>query len=469
MKKPMVKKSLLSVAIALAVLTSFASCGSDDASKEASSPSTESSTVSTTTSADASEGASVVPEQSEEISDSESGIKFETTVEDELEDTELVLYVNNNDVDADSYWYFYYGDDSAKVKVYVKDPAVMKGDGVMAYVGVCGKDASFEDGKAVYITALVDGTVTAKGYENGTFSKDLDIVSTIEGWKFNDMKGYAVTLEVPYEALGVDSETAYSNLGIAPGLSNCNGKETTSEFSKGFNCVPGLANGLIKVIDDDTYEANPFSGVVNLGAATSDIQATGNWDTTADYAESDAKYADRKVVLNGDGTNTIYFTGKTSPVLYAEGIFKVSAIKNGDAWPKFGIMFNDGADTGLFCFIDAGTGDSSKTELTDIFSDNAGYVHVRNGLYMWTETEKIDWPTGWTYDQAIKLGVLRNGDTVTFYVNGAETYVITDIPSLTADSECSVGFNVFNMDLEITDYRCIDDVNDPVLKDLLSK
>ena len=117
--------------------------------------------------------------------------------------------------------------------------------------------------------------------------------------------------------------------------------------------------------------------------------------------------------------------------------------------------------------MDAGTGDETKTELTDIFTDNAGYVHVDFGEYMWSETEKIDWPTGWTYDKEVKLAVLRNGDQVTFYVNGMPTYVITDVPSLTKDSESTVGFNVFNMDVEITDYRCVTDVNDPVIQELL--
>ncbi len=466
------KKTLLSLAIAISAILSLASCGSDDASST-SSKADESSKPAESQSTAASEDS----EKSEDVTTSEGSsdepvsvdpeFKLDITCNDELEDTELIVTVANNGEDADSYWFFTYADSAAKITVFVDDESVLSADGIEFYLGEKKATAKFEDGKFVSVTVTADGKVVAKGYENGGYNKDVTVDASVQGWEYDSSKGYVVTVSVPYELVGNDSDSAYENLSIAPALINCNGSDATKGFYE--DCDANAANSFILVTNDDTFEANPFSGVVTLGPGSSDCPVIGDWDTTNDFASDDAKYADRVVTLSADGVNTIYFSGISGPVAYAEATFKLKGIKNNDAWPKFGLLFNDGAENGLFCFIDSATGDGEKDQLSDIFKDDAGYVHITDGEYKWADTEKIDWPTGWKYDQAVTLAVLRNGDTVTFYVNGAPTYVITGVPSITADSECLIGINAFNLDLEVTNYRGTDDANDETIKKLLKK
>ncbi len=465
------KKTLLSLAIAISAILSMASCGGDDASTaskaDESSKPAESQSTAVSEDSSKSEDASSSEGSSEEPVSVDPDFKLDITCNDELEDTELIVTSSNNGEDADSYWFFTYADSAAKITVYVDDASVLSADGIEFFLGEKKATAKFEDGKFVSVTVTADGKVVAKGYENGGYNKDISVEASVQGWECESVKGYVISVSVPYELMGNDSDSAYENLSIAPALINCNGSDTTKEFYE--YCDEKAANGFMVVVNDDTFEESPFKGVVTLGACNSDIPVTGDWDTSKDYAPDDAKYADRIVTLSSDGVNTIYFSGVTGPVAYAEATFKLKAIKNNDAWPKFGFLFNDGADNGLFCFIDSATGDGAKNQLSDIFKDDAGYVQVIDGEYKWAETENTAWPTGWTYDKEITLAVLRNGNTVTFYVNGAATYVVKDVPSITSDNECSIGLNAFNLDLEVTNYRCTDDANDATIKNLLKK
>ncbi len=467
------KKKLLSFVLAILATLSFAACGGDDSSgtstggtnSASENSASDTSTVSAESEDDTSNGDTEVSQ------DGSVEFKLDITNTDELEMTDMTLETVSSNIAATGFLYFAYNSGEAEIKVYVDDVLVTKNDGVELIVGVEASKKAFVDNQAAKILVTADGTASVKVYENGDFSKDDTTVTTaVAGWEDeeNECKGYVVTVKVPYELFGLDDETSIGNIAIAPALINDNGAQTVTTYTNLFGCDPTRMDGLVQIDEDGAYIVSEIT-YDTLRPVNAGNPEFGTWDVSKDYTEDDPNYANRIVTLVSNGTDTAFFNGVTGPVAYAEATFKINAIKNNDAWPKFGFLFDTGDQSGLFCFIDCATCDSTKTALTDIVNDYAGFVYVEETNYTWEATGTIDIPTGFKPETPIKLAVLRDGTTVKFYVNDNLTHTITNISTLSDDGECHIGISVFNLDIEVTDYRATDDENDAKIKELLGK
>ncbi len=174
--------------------------------------------------------------------------------------TQLVFNATSGEKNATAFWFVTYEDEGLSISVYVADEVTMNNDGVEFVLGMVSSSSSFVDGKALKCVATADGNINTKMYENGSFSKDVNITLYVEGWQddVDFYQGYVVNVKVPYDVFEVSAEEAYSNLAIAPALINNNGEGAVMKYTTLLSCDANSMNGLVKIADDNLFEVNPF-------------------------------------------------------------------------------------------------------------------------------------------------------------------------------------------------------------------
>ncbi len=165
---------------------------------------------------------------------------------------------------------------------------------------------------------------------------------------------------------------------------------------------------------------------------------TSGWDLSLDSGEHPVATQ----TLGGD--QYAYFKDLTTSKYYAE--IKLTVTEDlGDPYPKFGLALRNASNT-LFFYID-GSGKYSKSRVGIVQRND------QNTDWSWNESQEKDVANfSFTDGEFVTLGVYRNGNTVTFYVNGEVAFTVSDMKGITADSLDALAILSFTTGIQIKDY-----------------
>lgn len=147
------------------------------------------------------------------------------------------------------------------------------------------------------------------------------------------------------------------------------------------------------------------------------------------------------VIFDGEGSPQFaYLEEVKANQLYYQADFNVLSVKNGDAYPKFGLFVQTTNKT-IFFYIDM------KTDLT---ATDVGVVYVRDGAWDWgnTRTAKVN-DMSFSGESTVNLAVMRDGADFVFLVNGKFALAI---PASELELNESA-FGVFGFNTEMNVYN----------------
>lgn len=150
-----------------------------------------------------------------------------------------------------------------------------------------------------------------------------------------------------------------------------------------------------------------------------------------------------------------YVKGVTAKQFYLEMTVQVTGIRSDEAYPKFGLMTNDGGEMVKF-YLDMNT---------DKLVSTVGAVHQVSGKEddwagqaTWNLNKKLDLSA-----KTVKLGLLRDGKNYYFYANGQLVATGSDL----SGNNAATGIFSFGTSLKLTDYKLVQ--SEKELNSLLNK
>ena len=172
---------------------------------------------------------------------------------------------------------------------------------------------------------------------------------------------------------------------------------------------------------------------------------TGAWEFGTDENGNEYAYS------FGNKDTELWFKDITGETVYLEATISVTALRNGDAWPKFGLMVRNDRES-RWGFIDAAAFNPANTTAGMAYRgviQPDGYA--KQTSWDWNS---VIWggATGCNFS-SVKLAIAKIGDTVYFLVNDT---VYTTAPFT---GEVSVGYLCYNLETTIRDVVTSTDVN----------
>ena len=138
-----------------------------------------------------------------------------------------------------------------------------------------------------------------------------------------------------------------------------------------------------------------------------------------------------------------YVKDTTAKQFYLELTAQVTGIRGDEKYPKFGLMTNDGKEM-VKIYLDM---------TTDKLVGGVGAVHQKNGKgddwagqSTWSLTQKLDLNA-----KKVTLGLLRNGATYYFYVDGVLVATSNDLSAVNS----AMGIFSFGTSLKVTNYKLV--------------
>ena len=117
----------------------------------------------------------------------------------------------------------------------------------------------------------------------------------------------------------------------------------------------------------------------------------------------------------------------------------------GDPYPKFGLAVRNASNT-LFYYVD-GSGNYSKSRVGVVERNST------NTDWAWSESQEKGVETfSFTNGEYVTLGIYRNQNVFTFYVNGVEAFSLTDVNGFTAESIDALAILSFTTGIQVKDY-----------------
>ena len=364
-------------------------------------------------------------------------------------------------------WKFVFGAKSLDITIWVKDKFLYPNvDGVKVYFGLKGYDRAVGENNLM-VHVLANGTVnTFKGSAGEYVSANVTgVKAVVREWgtsASNGVEGFKISLSVDYSALGVDVHSAKNSVTMLASHVNQNmdtNPAKQSILSGDYNVNKPQTYPVLT--DDNEYMENPLaSATAQLGEANG-MKVGAYWNTSKDYFEDEADYANRVVTLTGhdNADNNIYFY-KTANAkqMFAEATFKVNRVFSNEQYGKFGLMLFDGdAKSGFFGYVDAYIGDQA-TELNNIIGTELGYNVAYGG---WGAYNTIA-DTDGSFDLTTKTITLKMA-----YKNGKIYFYCGDnlvlAKEYTAGVNLVLGIKSFGYGLEVTNYYATADANDDKL------
>lgn len=146
------------------------------------------------------------------------------------------------------------------------------------------------------------------------------------------------------------------------------------------------------------------------------------------------------VILDGNYDRYTYFKDSGSENFYAQASFSAKSVKNGDEYPKFGIVISSATDT-LFFYIDASN---------NFVTQKVGYVSYKsNNQWDWNGSVEKKQNISYSNNEFCSLSVLKYGDYIIMKVNGEIVFTLTGLESKGVSGKCDVGILSFNTSLSI--------------------
>ena len=205
-----------------------------------------------------------------------------------------------------------------------------------------------------------------------------------------------------------------------------------------FNTVLDMSDYSVKINDEAENEiASAKADVLRLHGET--YGTAGSYTTSVGvdltYDRGETPY----VLFNGNGSPQFaYIADIFASRNYYEADFTVMSVKNGDAYPKFG-MYAQTEEKTLYFYVDM------STELT---ATTVGAVYVRNGAWDWANARTASVSgMAFTGDDSVKLAVSRNGEDFIFLVNGA--FALSVPHSELGDTPSAFGAFGFNTEMKV--------------------
>ena len=138
-----------------------------------------------------------------------------------------------------------------------------------------------------------------------------------------------------------------------------------------------------------------------------------------------------------------YVKNTSAKQFYLELTAQVTGIRGDEKYPKFGLMTNDGKEM-VKIYLDMAT---------NKVVGGVGAVHQKNGKgddwagqSTWTLQKKLDLSA-----EKVTLGLLRNGSTYYFYVDGVLVATASDLSNLNT----AMGIFSFGTSLKVTNYKLV--------------
>ena len=379
---------------------------------------------------------------------------------------------------ATSKWYLAFEEQKIVVTAYVTDGTILSSkDGIMLYSGRNNfADRIGADNHSIKVSP--DGTVTVKNGYNGNFvsadnggvSADVKVLS-LQG---NKVDGYIISVELPYEFLGVTKANAQSNLTLLPYLLNGDREGTA------FGATESTLDEFYSHVNPNTYplvstqgfrQNSYMFGQGELGSYKDILAQGGQWDTSRDYPQGHENYADRKVTLNGHdgGDNNIAFVRSAGTTSFVKATFKVTALHNEyERFPKFGFMVYDTqlANSGVFMYVDAyaAEGKTSGIQLIDLVGTSLGYAsQLQGGWLNWTTLSGTEGMFN-NNTKTITLSICYNNGFVYFFVEVGGQDVLIGVTTYKAQGDVVISIKSFALGLEVTNYFATNDPSDESFK-----
>jgi hypothetical protein len=220
--------------------------------------------------------------------------------------------------------------------------------------------------------------------------------------------------------------------------------------------------------------ANPAFGsplLVNTSLHFGDVGGTKGTSYGYDLNRDDDTDG-RYIVQNWAYDQFIYFNNVMSNRFFTEAEFTVTASKAYpynetavDGFPKFGYIVtapksgpaapnNPMVESTLFFYVDAVGFTQRNFGVRERMLDNSDWA--------WEGDNKLDGnapSAAYTGGQYVKLGVLRDGARLVFFVNGAKLFEYTGFTGFDDETLSAVGFRCFSTELRIRNYTATADAS----------
>ena len=138
-----------------------------------------------------------------------------------------------------------------------------------------------------------------------------------------------------------------------------------------------------------------------------------------------------------------YVKGVTAKQFYLEMTVQVTGIRSDEAYPKFGLITNDGGEMVKF-YLDMTT--EKQVSTVGAVHQASGKEDDWAGQATWNLNKKLDLSAN-----TVKLGLLRDGNNYYFYVNGQLVAAGSDL----SEKNTATGIFSFGTSLKLTNYRLV--------------
>lgn len=373
---------------------------------------------------------------------------------------------------AKSYWAAEYGDDGLTVTAYVEDDNITPAsDGIELYFGKSGFGGTTLGASNIGVKVTANGDAVYYIADNGYKTADdngIDAITVLPWSKDGStVSGYYVRVTVPYTALKFEGgKPADGSITALPVMVNYTNTIGAREVYNGYSIAQP---SMYPVLENRKWTENYYARGMGVLGGTQKIQQGKFWNISKDYAIEDTdNYARREARLAGgsDGDNNLLFFRNEGKSVYAEAMFEVSALYNGEKASKFGLMLFDGANqAGVFYFVDANTADKEPTGIQDIKGNALGYNICTGNWGKWNDGIASG---AFDYRKPITLKMAYDGDNnvvYMWYVNADGQDVLAARAMYEAKGDVTIGFKSFNTGLSVYNYSCTNDTNSDGFKD----
>ncbi len=138
-----------------------------------------------------------------------------------------------------------------------------------------------------------------------------------------------------------------------------------------------------------------------------------------------------------------YVKGVKAQQFYLELTAQVTGIRSDEQYPKFGLMTNDGKQM-VKIYLDMNT--DKQASGVGAVHQKAGKEDDWAGQSVWNLNKKLDLTA-----QKVKLGLVRDGSSYYFYIDGVLVAAGNDL----SESNAATGIFSFGTSLKVTDYQLV--------------
>jgi len=199
-----------------------------------------------------------------------------------------------------------------------------------------------------------------------------------------------------------------------------------------------------EVVKQKTAQYAAFVNGDTFGKAGNYSTTTG-WDLFSDNGENPT------VTNSLGGDQYAYFKDINDTTFYVET--EISVTKDmGDPYPKFGLALRTSENTFFFYIDGSGKYTSQKVGYVNRLADGTNW-DWGNGKEQAVNLGKYD------EGEYVKLGLLREGNTIKLFVNDVLVFTVTDVPGFGENDSCVAAVLAFTTGVTIRNYSATTDVS----------